>query len=96
MTDATTLFDYESGKSTASYTIKPYPVAGNIVTLPDLSTAQSAAGNSACSTITDSTLHDDCVFDVGVTGQIGFATGYQAVQSLYNSGISPRRSRSPR
>jgi hypothetical protein len=87
VTDATTLFDYESGKSTASYTIKPYPVAGKVVTLPDLSTAQTAIGNSACSTITDSTLHDDCVFDVGVTGQIGFATGYQAVQSFYDSGI---------
>ena len=87
VTDSTTLFDYETGKSTASYTIKPYPVAGKVVTLPDLSASQTAAGNSACSAITDSTLHDDCVFDVGVTGQIGFASSYQAVQSFYDSGI---------
>jgi hypothetical protein len=87
VTDSTTLFDYDPGKSTASYTIKPYPVAGNAVTLPDLSPNQTASGNAACSAISDSTLHDDCVFDVGVTGQNGFASGYQAVQSFYDSGI---------
>jgi hypothetical protein len=87
VTDATTLFDYDAGKSTASYTIKPYPVASNIVTLPDLSPPQTAAGDSACAAIADSTLHDDCVFDVGVTGQTGFAGTYQAVQSFYDSGI---------
>ncbi|MFI5258716.1 MAG: hypothetical protein ACHQ01_03780, partial [Candidatus Limnocylindrales bacterium] len=88
VTDSTTLFDYDSGKSTASYTIKPYPVAGKVVTLPDLSAAQTASGDSACSAISDSTLHDDCVFDVGVTGQNGFATGYEDVQSFYDSGIA--------
>ncbi len=73
LTDSTTLFDYDSGKSTASYTIKPYPTNPKYASVADLSADQVSAGNSACSAITDTELHDDCVFDVGVTGQAGFA-----------------------
>jgi hypothetical protein len=86
VTDATTLFDYDAGKSTASYTIKPYPIDPKYGSLTDLSTAQVAAGDSACSAIKDSDLHDDCVFDVGVTGQTGFADSYKATQTFYSSG----------
>jgi hypothetical protein len=88
VTDSTTLFDYDSGKSTASYTDKSYPADTKDVTLTDLTSGQQAAGNSACSAITNSALHDDCVFDVGVTGQTGFADGYDATQTFYDSGIA--------
>ena len=86
-TDSTTLFDYDTGKSTASYTIKPYPKDPKFGALSDLSADQTTAGNSACTTITDQDLHDECVFDVGVTGAAGFADGYKATQALYDSGI---------
>jgi hypothetical protein len=87
ITDATSLFDYDSGKSTASYTIKPYPATPKYLGTTDLSPDQTAAGTSACATITDVDLHDECVFDVGVTGQTGFADGYTATQGLYDNGV---------
>ncbi len=88
VTDSTTLFDYDTGKSTATYTIRPYPLYTKYGGVGDLSADQQAAGNSACSSITDQGLHDDCVFDVGVTGQTGFATGYRDIQTFYDSGIA--------
>ena len=98
VTDATTLFDYDSGKSTASYTIKPYPTETKVLTLADLSPAQLAAGQAACSAITDSRLRDQCVFDVGVTGDAGFAGSYAIAQAFMNTPLArsasrPRRSR---
>ncbi len=88
LTDATTLFDYDPGKSTASYTIRPYPTNPKFSGVADLSPAQVSAGDSACSTVTDATLHDECVFDVGVTAQPGFAGVYAATQQLYDSGVA--------
>ena len=88
LTDSTTLFDYDSGKSTASYTIKPFPTNPTVSTAADLSASQQAAGDAACSAITDQGLHDDCVFDVGATGQTGFASSYTATQDFYDSGVA--------
>jgi hypothetical protein len=82
VTDTTTLFDYDPGKSTASYTIKPFPTQAKFLTLARLSSAQLAAGNSACLAITDSGLHEECVYDVGATGQSGFADSYKNVQTF--------------
>ncbi len=87
VTDATSLFDYDSGKTTASYVIKPFPIEGQPATRGDLTPDQQAKGDSACASITDPGLRDDCAFDVGVTGQTGFADGYTTVQGLYDSGI---------
>jgi hypothetical protein len=92
VTDSTTLFDYDGGKSTASYTQKSYPPDTTDVkfsddSLGDLTPDQQSAGNSACGAITDAGLHDDCVFDVGVSGDSGFATSYEATQEFYDSGI---------
>lgn len=89
VTDSTSLFDYDPGKSTATYTIKPYPDESGPQSVSDLTADQQAAGNSACTSITDQGLHDDCVFDVAVTGEQGFAQGYIEVQHFYDSGISP-------
>jgi hypothetical protein len=88
ITDATSLFDYDQGKTTASYTIKPFPIEGQPATLADLPADQQAAGTDACVSITDSGLRDDCAFDVGVTGQTGFAEGYTMVQGFYDNGIA--------
>jgi hypothetical protein len=96
VTDSTTLFDYDSGKSTASYTDKSYPADTKDLALTDLTSGQQAAGNSACSAINDAALHDDCVFDVGVTGETGFADSYGATQTFYDSGIvAPTASTAP-
>jgi hypothetical protein len=89
VTDATTLFDYDPGKSTASYTIKPYPVDGKVITIADLTPAQRAAGEAACAAITNPVLHDDCVLDVGLTGDAGFADTYKSVQAFDEAGLAP-------
>jgi hypothetical protein len=83
VTDSTSLFDYDSGKTTANYTIKPYP----LTTPAALTTGQTAAGNTACAAIADQGLHDNCVFDVAISGDAGFAGSYTAVQAFYDSGI---------
>ena len=85
VTDATSLFDYDAGKSTASYTIRPYPTDPSYAGLTDLSSDQRSAGATACAAITDSDLHDECVFDVGVSAETGFAADYAATQSFQDA-----------
>ena len=87
ITDSTTLFDYGAGKSTATYTVRNYPADAADIPPGDLTAAQKAAGEAACTAITDPNLHTQCVFDVGVTGQAGFAASYQATQTFSDSGI---------
>ena len=41
-----------------------------------------------CATVTDPELSADCIYDVGATGDTGFATSYAATQSLYDAGIA--------
>ena len=87
------LFDYDSGKSTASYTDHNFPsdaddaaLAGALAS-PDPN--QQAAAQSACAGVTDSDLLADCEFDVYATGDEGFAQQYLATEDLYDLGISP-------
>jgi hypothetical protein len=87
VTDSSTLFDYEGGKSTATHTQKDFPTDTADVTADDLTPAQQAAGQTACGQIADQGLHDSCVFDVAVSGDAGFAQSYTATLSLYDSGI---------
>jgi hypothetical protein len=85
VTDATSLFDYATGDSTATFTLKTWPMENPPCKLPhgkpvapvDLEVAQEA-----CARIREGNLHDDCVFDVRVTGEQGFATTYWATQQL--------------
>jgi hypothetical protein len=88
VTNSTTLFDYDAGKSTATYTIEGFPAYADYITAGDLTAAQTATGTPACTAITDAGLHSDCVFDVGVTGDSTFAQTYQATQSFFDSGIA--------
>ena len=92
VTDASSLFDYDPGKSTASYTDHNFPSDADDAALttalasPDPS--QQAAAQSACAGVTDADLLSDCEFDVYATGDDGFAQQYQATEDLYDSGIS--------
>ncbi|HEX7590885.1 MAG TPA: hypothetical protein VF375_02965 [Candidatus Limnocylindrales bacterium] len=88
VTDSTTLFDYAAGKSTTTYTQKGFPSETADIVYSDLSAEQRDAGAAACSSVTDQQLKDDCVFDVGVSGQIGFADGYVAEQPLFDIGMA--------
>jgi hypothetical protein len=96
VTDATTLFEYDAGKTTATYTQKGFPADTADFTFSDLTAEQRAAGGTACAAITDQQLNDSCVFDVGVSGQSGFADSYAVTQALYDSGIAqPTQSAGP-
>ena len=87
VTDSTTLFDYDSGKSTAAYTQKGYPPDTADVVFDDLTPEQQSAGKAACGSISDQGLQESCVFDVAVSGDSGFAQSYVATQPLFDSGI---------
>src|SRR5262249_34384161 len=87
VTDATSLFDYAPGTSTATFTRRDWPgenpqscaIEGEPSAGPpvDVGVAQKQ-----CSAITDNNMKADCVFDVSVTGHTAFAQTYQLTQQL--------------
>ncbi len=92
VTDATSLFDYEAGKSTASYTDRNFPsdtdraALNSALSSPD--PARQAEAQDACAGVTDTELQSDCFFDVYATQDDGFVQQYVAQQDLYDSGIA--------
>jgi hypothetical protein len=86
VTDHTSLFYYAPGTSTNTFTDRAWPretprscgIEGQPSARPvDVSVAQKQ-----CSAITDRNMKADCVFDVRVTGNTGFASTYQLTQQL--------------
>lgn len=76
VTDATSLFDYGPGASTATFTnpswppeTKPYVVAGE----PPVKPVSLAVAQKACAGVVGKALKADCVFDVQVLGDVGLA-----------------------
>jgi hypothetical protein len=71
ITQRESLFTYEPGKSTSFYTVPGFPYA----TMASLPAAAAAAAADDCKTagVIGRRLLADCTFDVGVTGQRGFA-----------------------
>ncbi|MBK8498444.1 MAG: Ig-like domain repeat protein [Flavobacteriales bacterium] len=85
VTAATSLFDYAPGTSTADFTLTAWPMEQPPCVLPatvqvrplDLATAQAA-----CASITNANRRANCVFDVQVTGEVGFAQTYILSQRI--------------
>ncbi len=85
VTDKTSLFDYAPGTSTATFTLQSWPpenppcvIAG---TEPVKPTTPPLA-EEACRKITEKNRHANCVFDVTVTGNPGFADTYLLSQRI--------------
>lgn len=86
VTDATSLFDYAPGTSTATFTFKDWPrdnpkscdIEGEASAQP----VDVAVAEQHCSSIVDKQMRDDCIFDVAVTGFPGFAQTYQVTEQL--------------
>ncbi len=86
VTDATSLFDYAPGTNTATFTMADWPrfntksclIEGQTPVQPG--DPQVAA--QACSAITNPAQKADCIFDVTVTGETGFAQAYGAMQGF--------------
>jgi hypothetical protein len=90
VTNATSLFDYAPGTSTATFTLPAWPPQSGDCKLPHhkpvkplpLSTAKRA-----CSAITGRNRNADCVFDVMAMGDAVFAKTYLASQRI-EAGLS--------
>jgi len=79
------LFDYASGTSTETFTLKNWPLEKPPCVLPrtkQVSPASQAVAERACSQIRDKNMHADCVFDVMVSGETGFAKVYEGSQEV--------------
>jgi hypothetical protein len=81
-------FHYGPGKSTRSYTIPGFPHTP--LQLSDLSPKRRAFGESVCQPekITNQSLLDACVLDVGETDDPGFATFDRRAQNATGAGAS--------
>jgi subtilisin family serine protease len=76
---ASSLFDYRPGESTATFTRRDWPSAEGQCALPGVTPARPvpmAAAQRACNAIADPGRRSSCVFDVAVTGEVGFAKAY--------------------
>jgi lysyl endopeptidase len=85
VTPSRSLFDYAPGTSTATFTLKSWPPEKPPCVIPNTPpvkpTTQDVA-QKACSEIRDKAMNANCVFDVGITGEKGFAKLYLISQRL--------------
>jgi hypothetical protein len=97
VTDQTSLFVYESGTSTKTFTDQDWPAAQppcrikphlQIPNAPLLRGMPVAEAERICKPVTMKDLHANCVFDVATTGDKTFAEGYLLAQELRLYGTS--------
>jgi hypothetical protein len=78
ISQATSLFTYAAGSSTATYTDPSFPDGpATTANLPDLAQATTTCGQAG---VSNPTMLQDCELDVGLTGQAAFATADAAGQ----------------
>jgi hypothetical protein len=85
VTGGASLFDYAPGASTGTFTVPTWPAENGSCTIPGVipvQPADPAVAERACRDITGKYSHADCVFDVTVTGNPGFARTYGAGQGV--------------
>lgn len=82
---ATSLFDYGSGESAATFAIKDWPPESGSCVIPEAPLAEPMAQEAAariCRGVRDKNRNANCVFDVAVTGHAGFAKAYLVSQRI--------------
>jgi subtilisin family serine protease len=85
VTDKTSLFDYAAGTSTATFTMSNWPLEQPPCVIPGQKPVQPVSrlvAERACLQVTADSLHKNCVFDVMVTGNVGFAKTYLGTQQI--------------
>jgi hypothetical protein len=90
VTDATSLFDYAPGTNSATFTLDEWPrnnprtcaLQGQTSVEP----APPEVAEKACGGVTDAAQRADCIFDVTVTGETGFAESYADMQAFQPTG----------
>jgi outer membrane protein assembly factor BamB len=90
VTDATSLFDYTAGESTASYTDRGFPP--EVVGVDDLTDEQRAAAEEVCRAagVTDPTVLAQCVLDVALTGDASYTQVHARRQVVFGFGGAGR------
>ncbi len=86
VTAKATLFDYDAGKSTDSYTLAGFPPVTVPETLDQLDPAAVASAKTSCAGVVDPDLATQCTYDVAVTGTIEFVTLYTMSDDLQADG----------
>jgi lysyl endopeptidase len=82
---SSSLFDYAPGTSTDTFTLKTWPVENPPCVLPETTPVKPvsiAVAQRACIEVRDRAARANCVFDVQVTGERGFARTYLASQRV--------------
>lgn len=85
VTDQTSLFDYAPGTSTKTFTLSAWPLETPPCIIPNQHPVKSLdpqAARRACRPILDKSRNADCVFDVIVTGEPGFAKTYLLTEQI--------------
>lgn len=94
VTDKTTLFDYAKGASTHTFTVAGWPLEKPPCVLPHVKPeppANEAAAEKACERVKGETAYKDCVFDVLVTGNTGFAATHETSVRLRSEALARLR-----
>lgn len=90
VTDVNSLFDYGSGTSTSTFTMRSWPPECPPCEVPGTTPAEPIAENlarAACQMVRGSE-NANCVYDVMVTGNPSFATTYALSQSIVAEKVS--------
>ena len=85
VTPGSSLFDYAPGTSTATFTMKSWPPEKPPCVIPHTKPVRPATqkvARRACSDVKDRTMNANCVFDVAITGETGFARLYLISERL--------------
>jgi Subtilase family len=85
VTDSTSLFDYEPRTSTTTFTIAGWPPENPPCLAPEGPAAipiNVQTAQQICRAIVDKNRNENCVFDVAITGEAGFAELYLLSQRI--------------
>ena len=88
MTDSTTLFDYDEGKTTDSYIVAEFPPMAAPLDITEVPSDDLAAAFQVCGGVTDPDLLDQCAFDVSITGEQEFVGLYLVSDDLESQGVA--------
>lgn len=95
VTHATSLFDYAPGTDTDTFTLKSWPSEYGKCSLPDAKPVKPldpAQAREACARLPDPEAQQNCMFDVQVTGERGFAETYlRGLEIVYGKNCKPGR-----
>lgn len=91
VSDRSSLFDYAPGQSTSDFTLSGWPKDSPPCELPQEDPAEPAdmsIAREVCRNVADKNRHANCLFDVAVTGETGFAKTYLRTERLESYGTS--------